>query len=634
MLSANSLFVADLPKETTYEDLSSFFANYHFQYAALNNNRPSSIWAKVCLETEEWANKAKHDLNGKLLYPKASQSHVGKPVRICTYDVSSSKNPVKNIKQSLLIKNLDSKMSQREFYEIFSSFGEIDSAKIEYDEQGISKGFGYIYYSDETSAEKAKESLNKKEYYGKCLDIVNLIPFKSMNVINNTLFVLNFPLDFTEEDLKKLFIKYGDITYVSISKDQKGMNRGTGLVTFDKPESSSKCIADIKKNQLAFPGLPPLTVKYYSTKTFREKKNQFAVQNNYDLLKMQFSLYYPTSEIETEADLDKEIRLFIKVVMLQEYTPQDVLVDLNALSGIVTFDNRKSFDLYLSKYKEFCMTRMPSFECFPVVPIKEEETQPPMQNEVIINNTPLPPKPNNIQTQFPINPTTNYYIQQQQPFPQQKPVTPVLGNFPSQTMPTPNGRVFPNMFLMPYPEQMLPQPRPPRNMLRVNDNIKPNGKPPMMPMPMAFPPHNIFMRQMLQMGMLYEMRRNALQFQMNQMANANINNNKGNEQMGMGNIKGNENEMNLQNMNQQYHSNEPEQQVFNNLYEEEDEDMLNEIAETIFEIVSERYPDEAPKITGMIKEKGLQTMKMLLSKKDDLYKMIEQAYEMIKESEK
>jgi hypothetical protein len=121
---------------------------------------------------------------------------------------------------------------------------------------------------------------------------------------------------------------------------------------------------------------------------------------------------------------------------------------------------------------------------------------------------------------------------------------------------------------------------------------------------------------------------------MNQMANANINNNKGNEQMGMGNIKGNENEMNLQNMNQQYHSNEPEQQVFNNLYEEEDEDMLNEIAETIFEIVSERYPDEAPKITGMIKEKGLQTMKMLLSKKDDLYKMIEQAYEMIKESEK
>jgi hypothetical protein len=171
-------------------------------------------------------------------------------------------------------------------------------------------------------------------------------------------------------------------------------------------------------------------------------------------------------------------------------------------------------------------------------------------------------------------------------------------------------------------------------MLRVNDNIKPNGKPPMMPMPMAFPPHNIFMRQMLQMGMLYEMRRNALQFQMNQMANANINNNKGNEQMGMGNIKGNENEMNLQNMNQQYHSNEPEQQVFNNLYEEEDEDMLNEIAETIFEIVSERYPDEAPKITGMIKEKGLQTMKMLLSKKDDLYKMIEQAYEMIKENQK
>ena len=238
---------------------------------------------------------------------------------------------------------------------------------------------------------------------------------------------------------------------------------------------------------------------------------------------------------------------------------------------------------------------MPSFECFPVVPIKEEETHTLMQNETNINTNPLP-KPNNVQTSFPINPTTNYYIQQQQQqqLPQQKPITPVLGNFPSQTMPTPNGRVFPNMFLMPYPEQVLPQPRPPRNMLRVNDNTKQPGKPPIMPVPMVFPPHNMFMRQMLQMGMLYQMRSNALQFQMNQMGNPNVNNNKGNEQVAMGNI----NDNNLQNMNpsqmhNQFHPHEPEQPMLNNLYEEEDEDMLNETAETIFEIVTERYPDEA-----------------------------------------
>ena len=35
-------------------------------------------------------------------------------------------------------------MTQKEFYNIFLQYGDIVSGKIEYDESGISKGFGYI----------------------------------------------------------------------------------------------------------------------------------------------------------------------------------------------------------------------------------------------------------------------------------------------------------------------------------------------------------------------------------------------------------------------------------------------------------------------------------------------------------
>ena len=117
-LNSNILYVADLPKETTYEDLQIFFKNYHFLFATLNNLKVSNIWAQVALENEEYANKARHELNGEILIPKLSQNSKGKSIRICKFE-SKNSNKEKNINQSLLVKNIDSQMTQKEFYNIF-----------------------------------------------------------------------------------------------------------------------------------------------------------------------------------------------------------------------------------------------------------------------------------------------------------------------------------------------------------------------------------------------------------------------------------------------------------------------------------------------------------------------------------
>ena len=45
--------------------------------------------------------------------------------------------------------------------------------------------------------------------------------------------------------------------------------------------------------------------------------------------------------------------------------------------------------------------------------------------------------------------------------------------------------------------------------------------------------------------------------------------------------------------------------------------------------IEEKYPNEAGKITGMIKELGFKKMNLLLSKPDDLNEIIEKAYKMI-----
>ena len=81
----------------------------------------------------------------------------------------------------------------------------------------------------------------------------------------------------------------------------------------------------MKNNPYSFPGLPHLVVKYASSKEERESNKNF-LNNNLDKndfinsnLKIQFNYLYLNPEIKTDMDLDREIRLFIKVVMLMDY---------------------------------------------------------------------------------------------------------------------------------------------------------------------------------------------------------------------------------------------------------------------------------------------------------------------------
>ena len=64
-------------------------------------------------------------------------------------------------------------------------------------------------------------------------------------------------------------------------------------------------------------------------------------------LNIQFNSVYYNENIKTDIDLDKEIRLFIKVVMLSDFSPKDVLVDLELMSGDI-----EEYETNLQKRRE------------------------------------------------------------------------------------------------------------------------------------------------------------------------------------------------------------------------------------------------------------------------------------------
>ena len=700
---SNILYVADLPRETTNEDLSKLFKDYHFQFANLNNFKSNMTWAQAHFENKEWATKARHEFNGYILKPINSTNITqSRPIRICKFEDKGAQKS-KNMKQNLLVKNLDINMTQKEFYKLFLEYGDISSGKIEYDENGISKGFGYIYYFNEESAEEAKKNLNGKTFFGKPMEVVNLIPGKKNKSNIITLFVLNLPNDISKEKLSSIFEQFGPVSNISVYP------KGIAYVSYNNFDSASKCLNQMKINPISFPGLKPVVVKHAISKEERESNKNFMLynfdRNNYNNNNycIQFNYLFYNPEIKNDLDLDKEIRLFIKVIMLMDYTPKEVLVDLESLSGLVIFEKYKDYTLFFDKYNEFCSKQPPIFDCLPY-------EMPPMYNEGPNNYY---NRPNNNQIHYPGNNNQIPFNQEFNNFMMANNSKKRKNNFPNMNMGIPgnynmsynqnnynnynntnNNKGNNNMNNQRkryqgnnnYKNSNSGQYMNNNNRNKFNNgnkdnnnrkniiqrpniginnqrfifrqnygnsyNININMNPNMLPM-------NPFVSQQMMIPSKPNYQKFNNRFnnngrkQHNQMNYQNQNYEEKNNDLGENNdfLKKFRNDLtdrrkddinlidqrNLQNLNpSQLHSqfNKPPINVYgpNMLNSKEQEDLVNEIADSIYEIVYAKYPNEASKITGMIKEKGYEKMNMLLSKQEDLNEIIDKAYKMIKNS--
>ena len=61
---------------------------------------------------------------------------------------------------NLYVKNLDSEVTEDILREKFSQFGEITSLLISKDENGVSKGFGFVNFEHSNDAKRAEESMH------------------------------------------------------------------------------------------------------------------------------------------------------------------------------------------------------------------------------------------------------------------------------------------------------------------------------------------------------------------------------------------------------------------------------------------------------------------------------------------
>ena len=242
-----SLYVGELDPSVTEAMLFELFSSIG-QVASIRVcrdalTRRSLGYAYVNYNSSEDGEKALEELNYTLIK--------GKPCRI----MWSQRDPAlrKTGAGNVFIKNLDTAIDNKALHDTFAAFGNILSCKVAQDDQGNSKGYGFVHYETAEAANNAIKHVNgmllneKKVYVGHHIPKKDrMSKFEEMKANYTNVYVKNVDLDASEEEFRLLFEKYGPITSASLAMDtETGKHRGFGFVNYVKHEDAANAVDEL-----------------------------------------------------------------------------------------------------------------------------------------------------------------------------------------------------------------------------------------------------------------------------------------------------------------------------------------------------------------------------------------------------
>jgi polyadenylate-binding protein len=242
-----SLYVGELDQAVTEAMLFELFSSIG-QVASIRVcrdavTRRSLGYAYVNYNSSDDGEKALEELNYTVIK--------GKPCRI----MWSQRDPGlrKTGQGNVFIKNLDVAIDNKALHDTFAAFGNILSCKVAQDDLGNSKGYGFVHYETAEAATNAIKAVNGMLLNEKKVFVGHHIPkkdrmskFEEMKANFTNVYVKNVDSSVTDDEFRKLFEQYGEITSASLAHDNEtGKSRGFGFVNYIRHEDASKAVDDL-----------------------------------------------------------------------------------------------------------------------------------------------------------------------------------------------------------------------------------------------------------------------------------------------------------------------------------------------------------------------------------------------------
>lgn len=326
------LFLSGLDKNVKEPDLHRLFSEYPVSYIKIakdHSTRESFGYAFVCIKNS--ASKAEEILT-KFNYEKIPGYK--KTMRICWYNVDRS--GVKNKEKfNIFVKKIPKEVTHKEFHEYYAKFGNIVSLRLAEDDEGESMGYGFVMYETEEEANKAIKETDGVEFHGKKLFVGKFIKNKPRKPVEfNNLFVKNIPKDYSDEKIKAIFSKYGELgsclvnkpktnidSKVPEEKKQLILNHKSGFICFKKAEAAMKAIREVPYFKLT-------DSKYNDRLTALTKKIGNSVPEEHVY---KFAVYlienYENAEKTVETELSEVATRFMDLI--KEYDGNYIIKDKN-----------------------------------------------------------------------------------------------------------------------------------------------------------------------------------------------------------------------------------------------------------------------------------------------------------------
>ncbi|KAJ9116403.1 hypothetical protein QFC22_004845 [Naganishia vaughanmartiniae] len=171
----------------------------------------------------------------------------GRPCRI----MWSQRDPAlrKSNQGNIFIKNLDENIDNKALHDTFAAFGNVLSCKVATDENGRSRGYGFVHYETGEAADAAIKAVNgmllndKKVFVGPHINRKErLSKFEEMKAQFTNIYVKNVDPETTQAEFDELFKPFGEIVSCALSMNDDGKNKGFGFVNYQDHEAAKQAV--------------------------------------------------------------------------------------------------------------------------------------------------------------------------------------------------------------------------------------------------------------------------------------------------------------------------------------------------------------------------------------------------------
>lgn len=156
---------------------------------------------------------------------------------------------------NIFVKNLAAEIDSKGLHDLFKKFGSILSCKVMSDEEGKSRGYGFVHFKEDTSASNAIEQLNGVKEGSSESHALYLAHFIRRNariaalLANFTNIYIKQVLPTVDKELiENFFAKFGGIQSTAAKKDAKG--RVFAFCNFASHDDAVKCIEALHDNSV------------------------------------------------------------------------------------------------------------------------------------------------------------------------------------------------------------------------------------------------------------------------------------------------------------------------------------------------------------------------------------------------